>query len=180
MVLLKDSLNVSLYIRIKKVFMKEAAKKVKQFAEVKKLVSTAKKRGFTVVTTNGCFDLLHVGHTRYLRYARTLGDVLVVGVNSDQSVRRNKGAGRPIIPERERAELIASLEAVDYVFIFDDTTPHRFLRALIPAVHVKGGDRKLSDVVERDIVEEIGTRLVLAPYERNRSTTRLVGKIKKK
>lgn len=134
----------------------------------------ARKNGQTIVTTNGCFDILHVGHVRYLSFAKKLGDVLIVGINSDDSVRKLKGIGRPICPERERAEVVGSLTPVDAVFIFDDTTPIRWLKVLKPDVHVKGADRSMKEIVERKAVESGGGRVVLAPYHKGRSTTAVI------
>jgi len=132
------------------------------------------------VFTNGCFDLLHVGHVRYLQQARELGDALVVGVNSDASVRRlNKGPGRPITPARERAEILAALACVDFVTIFGAATPLRLIRTLGPDVLVKGGDWALDAIVGREVVESRGGRVVAIPFVKNRSTTATIGKIRK-
>jgi rfaE bifunctional protein nucleotidyltransferase chain/domain len=118
--------------------------------------------GQSVVLANGCFDVMHVGHVRYLEGAREHGDVLVVAVNGDASVRRLKGEGRPVMPAGERAELVASLRAVDYVLLFDAPTVEDVLRALRPAVHAKGTDYTVESVPERDVAREIGCRTVIA------------------
>lgn len=133
--------------------------------------------GRRVVFTNGVFDLLHPGHVRYLTAARAEGDVLVVAVNSDRSVRANKGVERPIVPEAERAELLAALEMVDAVLVFDDETPARVVEAIQPDVLVKGADWPADRIVGRDTVEARGGRVVLAPVEAGYSTTRIVERV---
>jgi len=130
--------------------------------------------GQSVVFTNGCFDLLHIGHSRLLREAATLGDFLVVGLNDDASVRRLKGAGRPINAEADRAELVAALESVDAVTLFDEETPLALIEAIRPDVLVKGGDYRPDEVVGREVVEAAGGRLVLIPLVAGRSTSGLV------
>ena len=127
-----------------------------------------------VVTTNGCFDLLHVGHLRLLRQAKAMGDVLVVAVNDDGSVRRFKGPSRPLVPAAERAELVAALEPVDYVVLFSEDTPERTLAAIRPAVHVKGGDYRAQDLPETTVVEQGGGEVVIVPLEPGHSTSDLV------
>jgi D-beta-D-heptose 7-phosphate kinase/D-beta-D-heptose 1-phosphate adenosyltransferase len=131
-----------------------------------------------VVFTNGCFDLLHPGHIRSLERARSLGDALVVGLNSDASVRQLKGEGRPVIPERERAEILAALECVDAVVIFADLTPQRVIAALLPDVLVKGGDWPGDQIVGRDEVEAAGGRVVSVPVVPGYSTTEILKKIR--
>ncbi len=133
-----------------------------------------RRRGRTVVFTNGCFDLLHAGHLALLERARSLGDVLVVGVNSDRSVRLLKGAGRPIVPLAERMEMLAGLRVVDYVVPFDAVTPARLVALLRPDVLVKGGDYRRSEIVGRRTVEAYGGRVVTVPLRRSRSTTDLI------
>lgn len=127
--------------------------------------------------TNGVFDLLHPGHLRYLQRARSLGDALIVGVNSDRSVRANKGEGRPITPEGERAEILEALACVDAVAIFDEDTPHALISALQPDVLVKGADWAEDAIVGRDVVEARGGRVVRVPIEAGYSTTAIVQKI---
>lgn len=134
-------------------------------------------RGGTVVFTNGCFDLLHAGHVRYLRAARRLGDALVVGVNSDASVRRIKGPGRPLTPEKQRLEVLAALECVSWVCLFGDNTPLRLIRRIGPDVLVKGGDWPVERIVGRDVVEERGGRVLSIPLYRGVSTTGIIRNI---
>jgi D-beta-D-heptose 7-phosphate kinase/D-beta-D-heptose 1-phosphate adenosyltransferase len=136
--------------------------------------------GRRLVFTNGCFDLLHPGHTRYLAEARSLGDALVVALNSDRSVRALKGEGRPILRERERAEVIAALASVDYVFGFDDETPRAIIAKLLPDVLVKGGDWPLDQIIGREEVEAAGGRVLSLPYVENASTSDLIDRIRSK
>ncbi|MDI6774693.1 MAG: D-glycero-beta-D-manno-heptose 1-phosphate adenylyltransferase [Verrucomicrobiota bacterium] len=135
-----------------------------------------RKLGKTVVFTNGCFDILHTGHLDYLQFAREQGDVLVLGLNSDASVRRNKGSNRPIVPQAERARMLAGLEAVDYVVIFQEDDPKKLLAEILPDVLVKGEDWR-HYVAGREIVEAYGGRVVLAPLTVGKSTTRIIEKI---
>lgn len=152
---------------VNKMLDRRSASKLRDLAPEKK-----------IVFTNGCFDILHVGHIRYLRQAASLGDMLVVGLNSDDSVRRLKGEGRPVNPENDRAELLASLEFVDYVVVFDEDTPYELIKQIQPDVLVKGGDYALEDVVGRDIVEARGGRLVLIDFVEGKSTTGIIRRIK--
>jgi len=135
-------------------------------------------RGGTVVFTNGVFDLLHPGHVRYLRQARTLGAALVVGVNTDRSVRVIKGESRPVTPESERAEILAALACVDVVVLFDEETPYELIRRIQPDVLVKGADWSEASMIGRDIVEARGGRVVRVPFEAGYSTTSIIEKIK--
>ena len=137
-----------------------------------------KRNGRRVVFTNGCFDLLHPGHIRSLEHARSLGDVLLVGLNSDASVKQLKGEGRPVIPERERAEILAALECVDGVLIFDDLTPQRVIAALLPDILVKGGDWPGDQIIGREEVEAAGGRVVSVPVVAGYSTTEILKKIR--
>jgi rfaE bifunctional protein nucleotidyltransferase chain/domain len=137
-----------------------------------------KRNGRRVVFTNGCFDLLHPGHIETLEKARSLGDALVVGVNSDHSVRDMKGAGRPILPERERAEVLAALECVDGVVIFDEPTPRETIAALLPDVLVKGGDWASDAIVGREEVEAAGGKVISLPVVAGFSTTAILEKIR--
>jgi D-beta-D-heptose 7-phosphate kinase/D-beta-D-heptose 1-phosphate adenosyltransferase len=143
------------------------------------LVERLRADGKTVVFTNGVFDLLHVGHLRYLQHARSLGDSLIVGLNSDDSVRQIKGAGRPITTEAERAEILEALACVDGVVVFDEATPHDLIAVLQPDVLVKGADWAADAIVGRDIVEKRGGRVVRVPIEPGHSTTALVEKIRR-
>ena len=147
--------------------------------EAADLASGIHAEGGTVVFTNGVFDLLHPGHVRYLRAARALGDTLIVGVNSDRSTRTIKGAGRPINPENERAEVLLALSTVDGVVIFDDSTPHAIVSAIQPDVLVKGADWGPSDIVGRDVVEGRGGRVVRIDLSTGYSTTHLLSKVQK-
>jgi D-beta-D-heptose 7-phosphate kinase/D-beta-D-heptose 1-phosphate adenosyltransferase len=143
------------------------------------LVARLRAEGKTVVFTNGVFDLLHPGHVRYLKAARSLGDALIVGLNADASVRRNKGPSRPLNPERERAEVLAALACVDAVVIFDEDTPAEIIRALQPDILVKGADWPADQIVGRDTVEARGGRVVLVPVEQGYSTTSIVERVKR-
>ena len=136
-------------------------------------------RGLRLVFTNGCFDLLHVGHVRYLRQARALGDALLVAVNSDRSVRALKGAGRPLLSEGERAELLAALASVDFVTVFDDESPRALIADLLPDVLVKGGDYALGEIHGREEVEAAGGRVVSLPFVEGASTTSIIERLKK-
>jgi rfaE bifunctional protein nucleotidyltransferase chain/domain len=135
----------------------------------------AKKR---IVTTNGCFDLLHLGHVRILKQARALGDVLVIGLNSDYSVRRIKGDRRPIVSEKDRAEVLSSLGCVDYVTIFNEDTPTEFLKAVKPDIHVKGSDYTSAQLAETPIVEAGGGKVVIIKLVPDKSTTDIIERIK--
>lgn len=137
-----------------------------------------KRNGRKVVFTNGCFDLLHPGHIRSLESARAFGDVLIVGINSDSSVRTLKGPGRPVIPQQERAEILASLESVDAVVIFDEPTPQKVIAALLPDVLVKGGDWPGDQIVGREEVEAAGGRVERIDIIDSYSTTSLLEKIR--
>lgn len=137
-------------------------------------VSELKREGKRVVFTNGCFDLIHPGHTRYLAEARKLGDVLLVAVNSNRSVRELKGPGRPVFPENERAEILAALACVDYVTIFDELTPREIIARMLPQVLVKGGNWPADQIVGREEVETAGGKVVLIPVIAGYSTSSLV------
>ena len=138
-----------------------------------------KKTGKKIVFTNGCFDVLHAGHTRYLQKARQLGDLLVVGLNSDASVRKLKGPGRPVNPEGARAEVLAALECVDYVVPFSEETPLNLIERVRPHILVKGGDWKKSSIVGAAAVESYGGRVRTIPFVEGFSSTRTLEKIKK-
>jgi D-beta-D-heptose 7-phosphate kinase/D-beta-D-heptose 1-phosphate adenosyltransferase len=157
-----------------------AREKVLSRARARAVVRAALRRGERVVFSNGCFDLLHIGHVRCLEAARRLGDRLVVGVNSDASVRRLKGAGRPVVPARRRAEVLAALACVDWVVVFGETTPLALIRALRPRVLVKGGDWTLDSIVGRRDVESWGGRAVSLPELRGVRTTRLLARIRQR
>jgi rfaE bifunctional protein nucleotidyltransferase chain/domain len=140
-------------------------------------VAIARKGGARVVFANGCFDLLHVGHIRYLEAARALGDLLVVGVNCDEQVRRQKGDGRPFMPARERAEIIAALRAVDYVTIFSEPSVAELLLALRPDIHAKGTDYTEETVPERDVIRSFGGRVQIVGDPKDHSSTEMLKKV---
>jgi rfaE bifunctional protein nucleotidyltransferase chain/domain len=131
----------------------------------------------TVVFTNGCFDILHRGHVEYLQQSRRRGDVLVVGLNSDDSVTRLKGKGRPLVPQEDRAYLLAALSAVDYICIFGEDTPAELIRALQPDILIKGGDYQIHEIVGREVVEGRGGKVVTIPLTPNRSSSDVIRKI---
>ena len=147
-------------------------------AGIEAFVEQQRVRGLTIVFTNGVFDLLHPGHVRYLQDARKLGDTLIVGLNGDESVRRNKGSDRPITPEHERAEVLAALACVDAVVVFREDTPDAIIRTIQPDVLVKGADWPADQIVGRDTVEARGGRVVLIPVEQGYSTTSIVERIR--
>ncbi len=151
--------------------------KIKTIGQLLPILAKLRRAGKQVVFTNGCFDLLHAGHVRYLGQARDEGDLLVVGLNSDRSVRALKGPGRPLVAQEERAQLLAALEMVDYVVIFDEATPRELIKALHPRVLVKGGDWKKEEIAGADEVEAEGGRVVIVPLVPGRSTTSLLEKI---
>lgn len=143
-------------------------------------VAEARRAGKRVVFTNGCFDLVHVGHVRYLAAAREAGDLLVVGINADASVRRlNKGPERPLVPEAARAEVVAALGAVDWVTVFAEDTPAELIAAIVPDVLVKGADWAPDQVVGREVVEAHGGRVLLVPVVEGFSTTGLVERLRR-
>jgi len=154
-----------------------ATTKVKSLAAAVRAVRKAQAAGRLVVFTNGCFDLLHRGHTRYLEQARSLGDLLVVAVNSDASVGQLKGPGRPAVPAAERAEVLAALAAVDLVLIFDELDPGRVIRAVRPDVLVKGGDWPVGRIVGADFVRSMGGRVRSLPYVEGASTSALIRRL---
>ena len=152
--------------------------KLKSLKQLLSLLSKARKSRKKIVFTNGCFDLLHVGHIRYLEQAKKLGDILVIGLNSDASVRRLKGPERPVTLERERAEVLSALACVDYLVLFSDATPEKLIHAICPHFLVKGGDWKKKDIVGSDFVESQGGIVRALPYIQGFSTTGLLKKIK--
>lgn len=141
-------------------------------------IADVREAGGRVVFTNGCFDLLHPGHVSYLRAARSLGDALVVGLNSDASIKKLKGPSRPVVPEGDRALVLSALEPVDAVVVFGEDTPVRLMRELRPAVYAKGGDYRIEDLPEAKVAAEIGAEVNLLPYEPGYSTTSLIERIK--
>jgi D-beta-D-heptose 7-phosphate kinase/D-beta-D-heptose 1-phosphate adenosyltransferase len=151
-----------------------AAQKIVPRESLAMVVQAHRQRGERLVFTNGCFDLLHVGHIHYLQHARTLGERLIVGLNDDVSVRQLKGAGRPVLPQDERARILAALTCVDYVTIFSESTPLALIKTIRPDILVKGGDYTPETVVGREEVEAYGGRVYIAPYVPGVSTTALV------
>lgn len=142
-------------------------------------VSIERRNGAKIALANGCFDLFHVGHIRYLAGARNLADILVVGVNSDEQVRKLKGEKRPFMPEKERAEIVAALKFVDYVTIFPESTVTELIRAIKPDFHAKGTDYTTDSVPEREIVKEYGGRVAIVGDPKDHSSTELIEKVSK-
>ncbi|NPA15657.1 MAG: adenylyltransferase/cytidyltransferase family protein [Deferribacteres bacterium] len=153
--------------------------KIKTLEEIKEIVDRARSEGKKVVLANGCFDILHVGHVRYLKHAKSFGDILVVAVNSDSSVKRLKGEERPFMPDFERAEIVAALECVDYVFVFDDERLDRILLYLKPHFQAKGTDYTPETVPEYPVVSSYGGKVVICGDPKEHSTTELLKKVKK-
>lgn len=148
--------------------------KVVNVEEIVQITRELKNDGKKIVFTNGCFDILHRGHVEYLAKAKKLGDVLIVGLNSDSSVKQIKGDGRPIVPQEDRAFILSNLIFVDYVVIFDEPTPYELISKIIPDVLVKGSDWSIEDVIGRDVVEANGGHVVLVELTPNRSTTSII------
>ena len=163
--------------KIRAARIRRAAHKVKSLAGAVRAVRAAQRAGRRVVFTNGCFDLLHQGHIRYLEQARNLGDLLVVAINGDGSVRRLKGPGRPVVPAVQRAEVLAGLEAVDAVLVFHELDPERVIRAIRPDVLVKGGDWPVDRIVGAEFVLSRGGAVRSLPYVAGTSTTELIRRI---
>lgn len=153
--------------------------KLKTLAELMKIVEGLKKAGKKIVFTNGCFDLLHLGHIRYLGEAKRLGDVLIIGLNSDNSVESLKGPNRPLIKEKDRAEILGALEVVDYIVIFNELTPKNLIDRVIPHFLVKGGDWAKKEVVGRNTVEAHRGAVVIIPEIKGYSTSVLINKIQR-
>lgn len=147
--------------------------------ELLRVRASLRAEGRRLVFTNGCFDLLHVGHVRYLSEARRLGDALLVAINSDASVRALKGTGRPILNESERAEILAALESVDFVTVFDEESPRALISEVLPDVLVKGGDYRLDEIHGREEVERAGGRVLSLPFVEGASTTGIIERIKR-
>jgi D-glycero-beta-D-manno-heptose 1-phosphate adenylyltransferase len=151
--------------------------KLKTLPQLRRIISSEKAKGKIVVLANGCFDLFHVGHIRYLKEARDMGDILVVALNSDSSVRRLKGPRRPILPQRERAEILSAFWFVDYVTIFTQTNVERILLALQPAYHVKGSDYTVNTVPERKAVKKYGGRVAIVGGPKIKNTSDIIRRI---
>jgi D-beta-D-heptose 7-phosphate kinase/D-beta-D-heptose 1-phosphate adenosyltransferase len=152
--------------------------KLKSLEEIKAIVVAARNNGKRVAFTNGCFDLLHRGHVHVLRAARACADLLIVGVNSDQSVKQIKGSARPVLPESDRCELLGAMEMVDYVILFNEPDPYSVISAIRPDVLVKGGDWNTDKIIGADLVEEAGGAVVVVPYVKGFSTTEIIERIK--
>ncbi len=157
--------------------MRTAGRPLSTSADARTLARSVQARGGRVVLTNGVFDLLHPGHVRYLEAARRLGDILIVAVNSDRSVRANKGPGRPLNPDRERAEVLLALSSVDAAVLFDEDTPHQVIGTIQPDVLVKGADWAPTEIVGRDVVEARGGRVVRIDLAQGYSTTELIRRV---
>lgn len=155
-------------------------RKIRSLDELKQISKRLEKEGKKVVFTNGCFDLLHIGHIKYLQKAKEFGDVLIVGVNSDDSVKKIKGEKRPFLPEEERMQILAALECVDYVTIFSESLPNKIIEILKPNVHVKGGDYQPGELPEAKLVESYGGKVVVVGEVKGKSTTNLVNQILKR
>ncbi len=146
--------------------------------KLKTIVQNLKNSGKKIVFTNGCFDLIHRGHIEYLKKAKKLGDILIIGINSDESVKRIKGSKRPIISEKDRAEILASFFFVDYVTIFNEDTPFNLISKIVPDILVKGGDWERDKIVGKEIVEANGGEVVVIEYLKGYSTSSIIEKIK--
>lgn len=149
---------------------------VEEFRMIRNKIKSENKK---IVFTNGCFDILHKGHVTYLNQAKSLGDVLVIGVNSDNSIRKLKGEGRPVTNENDRAFLLDNLRSVDYAIVFDEETPYNLIKEILPDYLVKGGDWKEDDIVGSDIVKENGGKVMSLKYIDNYSTTKILNQIKR-
>ena len=152
-------------------------KKLKSLKELKKIVKE-KCKNKRIIFTNGCFDILHPGHIRYLKEAKKFGDILIVALNSDKSVRRLKGKNRPVFSENDRVEILSSLEFVDYIIIFNELSPKKLILSLKPDIQVKGGDYKEEEVLEKETMEKIGGRVIIVPYYKGYSTTEIINKLR--
>lgn len=153
--------------------------KIKSQKELKKILFKCQKEGKKIVFTNGCFDILHIGHVRYLSKAKACGDILVVALNSDRSVQRVKGKNRPIVSENNRAEVIASLESVDFVTFFEQVSPYNLISLLQPDILVKGGDWKKNKIIGSDLVLNRGGKVKTIHYVKGKSTTSIISQIQK-
>jgi rfaE bifunctional protein nucleotidyltransferase chain/domain len=151
--------------------------KIVNLKELKKILTVKRKEKKKVAFTNGCFDILHYGHVKYLTQAKKMADILVVGVNTDSSVKKIKGKKRPINPLKHRMEVLAGLEAIDYLISFKETTPYRLIKEIKPDVLIKGGDWKPNEIVGKDIVEAYRGKVITLPYIKGVSTTNLIRKI---
>ena len=151
--------------------------KIKTLKQLIPIINKLKKQKKKIVTTNGVFDILHLGHVKYLESAKKLGDILIVGVNTDSSVKQNKGNKRPINDEKSRIGVLAGLESVDYAFLFGEKDPRRWLEKIKPDFHVKAGDYKIHQIIEKGFVEKNKGKIVIAKVEKGYSTTGLISRI---
>ena len=151
--------------------------KIKNLGELLEIVDVYRKEGKKIVFTNGCYDLIHIGHVRCFREGKKLGDVLIVAINSDRSVRSIKGPTRPIIPQDERAEIMSAIKSVDYVIIFDQSDPLQIITSIRPDILLKGGDWNLDTIVGRDVVESYGGKVFSLPLIPGVSTTQIINKV---
>ena len=154
--------------------------KIKKREELLRIIKDLKAKGKRIIFTNGCFDLLHVGHIRYLEEAKTLGDILIVGVNSDTSVRKLKGPKRPVLPVEERTEILSGLGCVDYITVFDELDPLALITSLQPNVLVKGGDWTKEQTIGKEVVERSGGEVVIIPFVKGASTSSIIETILKR
>jgi D-beta-D-heptose 7-phosphate kinase/D-beta-D-heptose 1-phosphate adenosyltransferase len=152
-------------------------KKLKDLKQIKEIIEGEKKRGKKIVFTNGCFDILHAGHIHIFKNAKSYGDILIVAVNSDASIKKIKGEKRPIIPLWERLELLSSITYIDYIVVFEEETPIDLIRQIIPDYLVKGGDYSSEEVVGREVVESTGGKVIIIPLKERISTTSIIEKI---
>ncbi|MBI2252402.1 MAG: D-glycero-beta-D-manno-heptose 1-phosphate adenylyltransferase [Armatimonadetes bacterium] len=152
--------------------------KIKSFLELKSIVQNLKTQNKKIIFTNGCFDILHLGHITYLREAKNLGDILIIGLNSDESIKKIKGNSRPILPQNERAEILAALEMVDFIIIFNEETPENLILEFKPDIQVKGGDYKKEDLKEAEIVKNYGGKVIIVSFLDGYSTSNLINKMK--
>lgn len=157
--------------------MTQAGERIVDRPKLQEAIAAAKKDGQRIVFANGCFDVLHVGHVRYLEAAKALGDLLIVAINSDEQARRLKGQGRPLMAQDQRAEIVASLEAVDFVTIFDEPTVAELLLALKPDIHAKGTDYTVDTVPERDVVRSYGGRVAIAGDPKDHSSSKMIERL---
>lgn len=151
--------------------------KIKSLKLLKPILYKLKIQNKKIVFTNGCFDILHIGHIRYLKKAKSFGDILVVGLNSDSSVRKLKGKTRPVFPQNARAEMLSALEFVDFVVIFNEDTPEKLLEKIKPDIHVKGGDYKADDLPEAKIVKKYGGKIKIVNFIPGFSTTNIINRL---
>ncbi|HSA06918.1 MAG TPA: D-glycero-beta-D-manno-heptose 1-phosphate adenylyltransferase [Candidatus Gastranaerophilales bacterium] len=153
--------------------------KILEINELIKTIAGLKAENKVIVTTNGCFDILHAGHVRYLKHAKELGDVLILCLNSDKSVKRLKGESRPLNSQADRAEVLSCLSSVDYVTVFEEDTPSEILEKIKPDIHVKGGDYSEETLPEADVIKKAGGKIRFIPLVEGRSTTNIINKINK-